>query len=104
METGSDFIFLGFKITTDCIHEIKRCLLFGRKAMTNIDNVLQRRDITLLTKVHIVKVMVFPVVIYRCENCIIKEGEHLRTFELQGWRRLLDCKEFKLVNSKGNQP
>ena len=74
--------------------------------MTNIDNVLQRRDITLLTKVHIVKAMVFPVVIYGCENCIIKEGEYLRTdaFELQGWRRLLDCKEFKLVNSKGKQP
>ena len=91
MEAVSDFIFLGFKITADgeCSHEIKRYLLFGRKAMTNIDSVLQRRDITLLTKVYIVKVMVFPVVIYGCENCIIKKGEHLRidAFELQGWRR-----------------
>ena len=91
MEAVSDFIFLGFKITADgeCSHEIKRYLLFGRKAMTNIDSVLQRRDITLLTKVYIVKVMVFPVVIYGGENCIIKKGEHLRidAFELQGWRR-----------------
>ena len=78
MEAVSDFIFLGFKITADgeCSHEIKRYLLFGRKAMTNIDSVLQRRDITLLTKVYIVKVMVFPVVIYRCENWTIKKAEH----------------------------
>ena len=70
METVSDFIFGGFKITADgdCSHEIKRCLLLGRKAMTNLDSVLKSRDITLLTKVHIVKAMVFPVVVYECES------------------------------------
>ena len=70
METVTDFIFLGSKITSDgdCSHEIKRCLLLGRKAMTNLDSVLKSRDITLLTKVHTVKAMVFPVVMYRCES------------------------------------
>ena len=78
MEAVSDFIFLGFKITADgeCSHEIKRYLLFGRKAMTNIDSVLQRRDITLLTKVYIVKVMVFPVVIYgSAQSTMSRAGE-----------------------------
>ena len=74
METVTDFIFLGFKITvySDCSHEIKRCLLLGRKAMTNLDSTLKSRDITLLTDVHIVKAMIFPVVVYRCERWTIK--------------------------------
>ena len=78
METVTDFIFLGFRITadSDCSHEIKRCLLFGRKAMTNLDNILKSRDITLLTKVHLVKAMVFPVVMYGCESCTTKKAEH----------------------------
>ena len=88
----TDFIFLGSKITADgdCRHEIKRELLFGRKAMTNIDSVLKSRDITLLTKVHLVKAMVFPVFIYRCESCTIKKVERQKTdaFEMC-WRRLL---------------
>ena len=92
METVSDFIFLGSKITVDdgCSHEIIRCLLLGRKAMTNLDSVLKSRDITLLTKVHIVKAMVFPVVMYGCENSTIKKAEHQTdAFELWCWRRLL---------------
>ena len=93
METVTDFIFLGSKITTDgdCSHEIKRCLLLGRKAMKNIDSTLKSRDITLLTKVHLVKGMVFPVVMYGCESWTIKEAERQRidTFELWSWRRLL---------------
>ena len=84
MET--DFIFLDYKITADgeCSHEIKRCLLLGRKAMTNLHNVLKSRDITLLTKVHIVKAMVFPVVTYGCESWTIKraEGQVIDAFEL----------------------
>ena len=78
METVTDFIFMGSKITVDgdCSHEIKRCLLFGRKAITNLDSVLKSRDITLLTKVHIVKAMVFPVVMYGCESWTIKRAEH----------------------------
>ena len=77
METVSDFIFLGSKITADgdCSHEIKRHLLLGRKVMTNLDSILQSRDITLPTKVHLVKPMVFPVVMYGCENWIIKKAE-----------------------------
>ena len=73
-----DFIFLGSKITADgeCSHEIKRCLLLRRKVMTNLDSILKSRDITLPTKVHIVKVMVFPVVMYGCESCMIKKAEH----------------------------
>ena len=78
VQTVTDFIFLGFKITvnSDCSHEIKGCLLFGRKAMTNLDSKLKNRDITLWTKVHIVKAMVFPVVMYRCETWTIKKAEH----------------------------
>ena len=89
----SDFIFLGFKITVDrdCSHEIKRCLLLGRKAMTNLDSLLKNRDITLLTKVHIVKAMAFPVVMCGCESWTIKKAECQRidAFELWCWRRLL---------------
>ena len=93
VETGNDFIFLGSKITADgdCNHEIKRHLLFGRKVMTNLDSILKSRDITLPTKVHLVKAMVFPVVMYGCESWIIKKAEHGRidAFELWCWRRLL---------------
>ena len=78
METVRDFIFLGSKITADgdCSHEIKRCLFLGRKAMTNLDSILKSRDITLLTKVHVVKAMVFPVVMYGCGSWPIKKAEH----------------------------
>ena len=78
METVRDFIFLGSKITVDgdCSQEIKRCLLLGRKVMTNIDSILKRRDLTLPTKVHLVKAMVFPVVMHECESCTIKKAEH----------------------------
>ena len=93
METVSDFIFLGSKITADgdCSHEIKRCLLLGRKVMTNLDSILKTRDITLPTKVHLVKAMVFPVVMYGCESWTIKKAERRRidAFELWCWRRLL---------------
>ena len=86
MEAVTTFIFLGSKITadSDCSHEIKRCLLLGRKAMTNLDSILKSRDITLLTKVHIVKAMVFPVVMYECESCTIKKAEcrKIDAFEL----------------------
>ena len=92
METVIDFIFLGSKITVDCdcSHEIKRRLLLGRKAMTNLDSLLKSRDITLPTKVHLVKVIVFPVVMYGCESWIIKKTEHqgIDAFELWCWRRL----------------
>ena len=88
-----DFIFLGSKITADgdCSHEIKRCLLLGRKAMTNLDSILKSKDITLLIKVYIVKVMVFPVVMYGCESWTIKKAEPQRidAFKLLYWRRLL---------------
>ena len=78
METVTDFIFLGSKITADgdCNHEVKRCLLLGRKAVTKLDSILKSRDITLLTKVNLVKAMVFPVVMYRCGSCTIKKAEH----------------------------
>ena len=93
METVTNFIFLGSKITADgdCSHEIKRCLLLGRKAMTNLDSILKKRDITLPTKVNLVKAMVFPVVMYGCESWIIKKAEHLKidAFELWCCRRLL---------------
>ena len=93
VETVSDFIFLGSKITADgnCSHEIKRCLLLGRKVMTNIDSILKSRDITLPTKVHLIKAMVFPVVMYGYKSWIIKKAEHRRidAFELWCWRRLL---------------
>ena len=88
-----DFIFLGSKITADgdCSHEIKRCLLFGRKAMKNLDSILKIRDITLPTKVHLVKTIGFPIVMYGCESWAIKKSEQQRidTFELWCWRRLL---------------
>ena len=93
METVRDFISLGFKITADgdCSHEIKRRLLLGRKAMTNLDSILKSRNITLLTKVHLVKAMGFPVVMYGCESWTKKKAEHQRidAFELWCWRRLL---------------
>ena len=93
VETVSDFIFLGSKITADgdCSQEIKRHLLLGRTAMTNLDSILKSRDITLLTKVHIVKAMVFLVVMYGCESWTIKKAEHRRidAFELWCWRILL---------------
>ena len=93
METVTDFIFLGSKIAADgdCSHEIKRCLLLGRKAMPNLDSILKSRDITLPTNVHIVKAMVFPVVMYGCESWTIKKAEHQRidASELCCWRRLL---------------
>ena len=80
MEAVTDFIFLGSKITADgdCSHEIKRCLLFGRKAMTNLDSILKSRDITISTKVRLIKAMVFPVVTYGCESWTIKKAEHQR--------------------------
>ena len=93
MEAMTDFIFLGFKTTGDgdCSHEIKRCLLIGRKAMTNLDSVLKSRDITLLTKVCLVKVMVFPVVMYGCENWTIKttESRRIDAFEMWCWKKHL---------------
>ena len=93
METVRNFISLGSKITADgdCSHEIKRCLLLGRKAVTNRDSILKSRDITLPTKVHLVKAMVFPVVMYECESWTITIVEHqtVHAFELWCWRRLL---------------
>ena len=87
METVTDFIFLGSKITADgdCSHEIKRHLFLGRKAMTNIDSILKSRDITLLTKVHLVKAMVFLAVIYECESWTIKKTEHRRIDAFELW-------------------
>ena len=93
METVTDFILGGSKITADgdCSHEIKRYLLLGRKAMTNLDSIFKSRDVTLLAKVHLVKPMFFPIVMYGCESWTIKKAEHQRTdvFELWCWRRLL---------------
>ena len=93
MNTATDFIFLGSKITADGdgLHEIKRRLLLGRKVMTNLDSILKIRDITLPTKVRLVKAMVFPVVMYGCESWTVKKAEHQRTdaFDLWCWRRLL---------------
>ena len=93
METVTDFIFLSSKITAngDCSHEIKRCLLLGRKVMTNLDSIFKSRDITLPAKVHLVKAMAFPVVMYGCESWAIKKAEHRRidAFELWCWRRIL---------------
>ena len=110
VETVADFIFLGSKMTADgdCSHEIKRRLLLGRKVMTNLDNILKSRDITLPTKVRLAMAVVFPVVIYGCESWTIKKAECRRTdaFELWCWRRLLcplDCKEIQPVHPKGNQ-
>ena len=112
METVSDFIFGGSKITADCdcSHEIKRRLLLGRKVMTNLDSVLKSRDIMLPTEVHLVKAMVFPVVMYGYESWTVKKAEQRRidAFELWCWRRLLrvsslDCKEMQPVHPKGDQ-
>ena len=110
VETVSDFIFLGSKIIADgdCSHEIKRHLLFGRKVMNNLDSILKNRDITLLTKVCLVKPMVFPVVMYGCESWTVKKAKHQRidAFELWCWRRLLrvpcSCKEIQPVHSEGD--
>ena len=92
METVTDFLFLGSKITEDgdCSHEIKRLLLLGRKAMINLDSILESRDITLLTKIRLVKALIFPVVMYGCESWTIKKAEHWRihAFKLWCWRRL----------------
>ena len=108
METVTDFILGGSKVTADgdCSHEIKRCLLLGRKAMTNLDSILKSRDITLPTKVHLVKAMAFSVDVCGCESWTIKKAEHQRidagvlekTLE-----SLLDCREIKPVHPKGNQ-
>ena len=110
-ETVSDFILGGSKITADgdCSHEIKRHLLLGRKVMTNLQSIFKSRDITLPTKVHLVKAMVFPVVMYGCESCTVKKAERRRidAFELWCWRRLespLDCKDIQPVHSEGDQP
>ena len=98
METVTDYIFLGSKITADgdCSHEIKRHLLLGRKVITNLDSVLKSRDITFLTKVCIVKALVFPVILYGCESWTLKKAEYRRTdaFELWCWRRLLRVPSF----------
>ena len=112
METVTDFIFLDSKITADgdCSHEIKRCLLLGRKTMTNLDSILKSRDITLQTKVHLVKAIVFPVVMYGCESWTIKKAEHRRidAFELWCWRRLLrvpwTARRSNQYIQKGNSP
>ena len=87
VEVVTDFLFLGSKINAegDCSHEIRRCLLLGKKAMTNLDSVLKKRDITLLTKVHTVKAMVFPVVMYGCESQTVKKAERQRTDALKLW-------------------
>ena len=102
VEVVAGFLFLGSKITADgdCSHEIRRCLLLGRKVMTNLDSVLKRRDLTLPTKVHTVKAMVFPVVMYGCENWTIKKAECQRidAFKLWYWRRLL-----KSLGQQGDQ-
>ena len=112
VEIVADFIFLSSKIPADgdCSHEIKRRLLLGRKVMTNLDSMLKSRDITLPTKVHLVKAMVFPVVMYGYESWTMKKTERRRiyAFELWCWRRLLrvsplDCKEKQPVHSKGDQ-
>ena len=93
MEIVTDFIFLGYKIAEDheCSHELKRCLLLGRKTMTNLDSILKSRDVTLPTKVSLIKAMIFPVVMYGCETWTVRKAEHQRidAFELWCWRRLL---------------
>ena len=111
VEIVADFIFLGSKITAhgDCSHEIKRHLLLGRKVMTNLDSILKSRDITLSTKVHLVKAMVFLVVMYGCKSWTVKKAECWRTdaFELWCWEKTLesplDCKEIQPVHPKGGQ-
>ena len=110
VETVADFLFLCSKITADgdCSHEIKRCLLLGKKVMTNLDSILKSRDITLPTNFHLVKAMVFPVVMCGCKSWTIKKAGCRRTdaFELWCWRRLLSplhCKEIQPVHPKGDQ-
>ena len=113
METVTDFIFLGSRIAADgdCSHEFKRCLLLGRKATTNLDSILKSRDITLPTKVCLVKAMVFSVVMYGCENGTIKKAEHQSTdahitrdvMLEKTLKSPLDCKEIQPVHPKGNQ-
>ena len=111
MKAVTDFIFLGSKITADgdCSHEIKRHLLLGRNAITNPDTIVKSRDMTLPTKVHLVKAMIYPVVMHGCESWSIKKAEHWKTdaFDLWYWRRLLesplDCKEIKSVIPEENQ-
>ena len=114
VETLADFILGGSKITADgtCSHESKRCLLLGRKVMTNLDSIFKSRDITLPTKVCLVKAMVFPAVMYQCESCIIKKAEHWRIDAFELWFQLwlektlenpLDCKEIQPVHPKGDQ-
>ena len=110
MGTVKDFIFGGSKITADGdrSHEIKRCSLLGRKIMTNLDSIFKSKDITLPTKVHLVKAMVFPVVMYGCESWTVKKAgcQRIDAFELWCWRRLLrvlDCKEIQPGHPKGNQ-
>ena len=114
VETVADFMFLGgggSKITADrdCSHEIKRHLLLGSKVMTNLDSILKSKDITLSTKVHLIKAMVFPVVMYGCESWTIKKAEHqkIHAFELWCWEKILesplDCKEIQPVHPKGDQ-
>ena len=104
----SDFVFWGSKITADgdCSHEIKRHLLLGRKVITNLDSIFKSRDITLPTKVRLVKAMVFPVVKYGCESWTVKKAEHRRIDASELWcsRRLLDCKEIQPIHSEGNEP
>ena len=109
-KTVTDFIFLGSKITADgdCSHEIKWCLLLGRKVMTNLDSIVKSRDVTVPTKVHLYKAMVFLVVMYGCESWTIKKAECRRidAFELWYWKRLLsplDCREIQPVHPKGDQ-
>ena len=108
VETVTDFIFLGSTITaSDCSHNMKRCLLLGRKAVTNLDSILKSRDITLPTKVCIVKALVFPILMYGCESWTIKKAEcrRINAFQVWCWRRLkspLNSKEIKPL--KGNQP
>ena len=111
VETVRNFILGGSKIIADgdCSHEIKRCLLLGRKVMTNLESILKNRDVTLPTKVCLVKAMVFPVVMYGCESWTIKKTEHWRIDAIELWycRRLespLDCKEIQPAHPKGNQP
>ena len=107
----ADFILGGSKITEDgdCSHEIKRCLLLGRKVMTNLDSILKSREITLPTKVHLVKAIVFPVVMYGCESWTIKKAEHRRIDAFELWvlektlESPLDCKEIQPVHLKGEQ-
>ena len=105
MEIVTDFIFLGSKITAggDRRHEIKRSLLLGRKAMTNLDSILKSRDITLPTKIHLVKAIVFPVVMYGRKRWIVKKAEHEELILLKTLESPLDCKEIQSVHPKGNQ-